>query len=102
MGRLVSQVFLEPRARVRVDDSLVPCQEEGTPLRQLGIVELEKMHERVLVVEHVDFDRIIVGPRPKIEVLPQVSLERCSDRKAGVSSCKGKFENRMKPPVRTW
>ena len=103
VGRLVSQVFLEPRARVRVDDPLVPlCQEEGTPLRQLGIIELEKMDERVLIVEHVDFDRIIVGPRPKIEVLRQVALECLQQRTAGGSSFSGKFENRMKPPVRTW
>ena len=76
VGRLVSQVFRELRARVSVDDSLASlCQEEGSPLRQLGIVELQKVDERVSIVEHVDFDRIVVGLRVKIEVLRQVALE---------------------------
>ena len=62
MGRLVPQVFLKPRARVSVDDPLVAlCQEERSPRRQLGIIELEKVNERISIVEHVDLDRILVG-----------------------------------------
>ena len=60
VSRLVSQVFRQLPARVSVDDSLAAlCQKEGSPLRQLGIVELQKVDERVSIVEHVDFDRIV-------------------------------------------
>ena len=76
MGCLVAQVFLETRARVGVDDPLATLSQEERPARrQLGIVKLEKMSERVSIVQDVDLDRFIVGAGLKIEVLLQVALE---------------------------
>ena len=99
VGRLVSQVFGELRARVGVDDSLVAlCQEEGSPLRQLGIIELQKVDEGISIVEDVDFDWIVALLRVEIEMLGQVALECLQAQKSPAgSSFSGKLENRMKP-----
>ena len=72
----MSQVFRQLPARVSVDDSLAAlCQKESSPLRQLGIVELQKVDERISIVENVDFDRIVAFIGLKIEMLSQVALE---------------------------
>ncbi len=77
MRRLVPQVFLEPGARVGVDDALRPLgQEERPPRRQLGIVELEEMVEVLAIVQDVDLDRILARPGAEIQVLADVALER--------------------------
>ena len=76
MRRFVTQVFLEARARVSVDDALAAlCQEKRSPRRQLGIIELEKMGKCVAIIEDVDLDRIVVEARSKIEMFLHVALE---------------------------
>src|SRR5262249_372382 len=73
---LVSQVFSKLTAGVGVDNALASlCQEEGAPLRQLGIIELQEVDEGVAVIEDIDFDRVVAFGRVKIEMLSRMALQ---------------------------
>ena len=92
MGRLVAEVLFEPLAHVGVDDAAVALgQEEGPPGRELGIVELEEVRERVAVVEDVDLDGVL-GRATKAEVGSTSGSSECRQRTGGESAAMGEFE----------
>ena len=97
MGRFVPQVFLEPGARVGVNDPLVSLgQEKRAARRQLREIKVEKMDECVAVVEDVDLDGFVVTRGRKSRCFSMSRSSACRQRTAGGSSFIGKFEKMMK------
>ena len=77
VGPFVSQVFLEARVGVGVDDPILALRQEERPARwQLGMIEFQEMVERVAVFQHVDLDRILGHRRPEAQVMLHVALQR--------------------------
>ncbi len=75
--RLVPQVFLQPGARVGIDVALRPLgQEERSPVRQLGEVELQEVVEVLAVVQDVDLDGHLLGRGADAQLAAGVALQR--------------------------